>query len=414
MHFWTRATLLRPGTKNRPTINPDPYGLMQRIHAGIILTVLLANGLMGVVLFSALRSFRDGLRKSEAAQKEEIRHVYFQIALIQAQVETASSLLNITVKDPLTQFEARSTKNLPKSYAEIGDEPLGKTYMKMYAKVVDRRQDRNQNAGNPHGISAAIEVQQAIANEILNVSRAIIRTLPSNSVENPNILAFSLYGSNERYTMGAIANSILYKKVYPGWSMRVYHDNSVPLSIVKQLHENGVVLVNMSSSPLLVKTTWRFAVASDKNVSRFCSRDTDSRLSPREKAAVDAWIVSKKKFHVMRDHPSHSRQHAMLAGMWCATGDAIPDMIERLQSRKLRDYFFQDQDFLSEAVWPIARTSVIHHDSFSCEKHENAFPFPLRRVGFEHVGGVFIDGQLRQSDVDVLKAATPPRACLPE
>jgi hypothetical protein len=389
---------------------------MRRIRAGMMLTVLLVNGLMVVVIFSALRSFNDDLRKAEAAQKKEMRNVNMQIALMQALLETASNLLNVTVKDPLSKFKALSTKNLPKAYAAYADidESLQKPYRKMYAKVVDRRQDSNQNAGNPHGIAAAIEAHQAIANEILNASRATIRTLSSDSVVNQNVLAFSLYGSNERYTMGAIANSILYKKVYPGWSMRVYYDNSVPLDVIKHLNANGVVLVNMSSSPLRVKTTWRFAVASDKTVARFCSRDTDSRLSLREKAAVDAWIVSNKKFHVMRDHPSHSREHAMLAGMWCATGDALPDMVERLQSRNLTDYFFQDQDFLSQAVWPIARTSVIHHDSFSCEKHENAFPFPLRRVGFEHVGSVFIHGQLRQSDVDVLNAATPPRACLPK
>lgn len=228
-----------------------------------------------------------------------------------------------------------------------------------------------------------------------------------------HVLAFSLFGSNTRYTVGAIENSKLYRTVYPGWSMRVYHDNSVPSDVIDKLYANGVDLVNMSASPLRAKTTWRFTAASDKTVARFCSRDTDSRLSLREKTAVDAWINSRKKFHVMRDHPSHTRQHMILAGMWCATGDAVPDMIQLLHKRSLRDYYTQDQDFLNEAIWPIAQKSVIHHDSFSCEKHANAHPFPLQRVGYEHVGSVFIDGHLRQSDVDLLKAATPPKACIP-
>lgn len=227
-----------------------------------------------------------------------------------------------------------------------------------------------------------------------------------------HVLAFSLFGSNTRYTVGAIENSKLYRTVYPGWSMRVYHDNSVPSDVIDKLYANGVDLVNMSASPLRAKTTWRFTAASDKTVARFCSRDTDSRLSLREKTAVDAWINSRKKFHVMRDHPSHTRQHMILAGMWCATGDAVPDMIQLLHKRSLRDYYTQDQDFLNEAIWPIAQKSVIHHDSFSCEKHANAHPFPLQRVGYEHVGSVFIDGHLRQSDVDLLKAATPPKACI--
>ena len=39
---------------------------------------------------------------------------------------------------------------------------------------------------------------------------------------------------------------------------------------------------------------------------RYLMRNLDSRLSIREKLAVDEWVSSGKRFHVMRDHPSHS------------------------------------------------------------------------------------------------------------
>ena len=35
------------------------------------------------------------------------------------------------------------------------------------------------------------------------------------------------------------------------------------------------------------------------------SRDTDSRIIPREKEAVNEWLASDRVFHIMRDHPAH-------------------------------------------------------------------------------------------------------------
>ena len=82
--------------------------------------------------------------------------------------------------------------------------------------------------------------------------------------------------------------------------------------------------------------SWRFLPASDSAVQRFCVRDIDSRLSIREKAAVDDWMKLGEKFHVMRDHPSHSK-YAMSGGMWCGTQDAVPDMNKRLENRSMSE-----------------------------------------------------------------------------
>ena len=50
---------------------------------------------------------------------------------------------------------------------------------------------------------------------------------------------------------------------------------------------------------------WRFQVLSDPTVSVFGSRDVDSFLTEREAASVQAWLVSGKQWHVMRDWPFH-------------------------------------------------------------------------------------------------------------
>ena len=59
---------------------------------------------------------------------------------------------------------------------------------------------------------------------------------------------------------------------------------------------------------------WRILPLFDKKVDVFICRDADSRLSYREKAAVDEWLESNKALHIMRDHPK-GHKTIMLAGM---------------------------------------------------------------------------------------------------
>ena len=52
----------------------------------------------------------------------------------------------------------------------------------------------------------------------------------------------------------------------------------------------------------------------DPNVKVWISRDCDSRLSWRERAAVDEWLETDKACHLMRD--SHNHSYTMMAGMF--------------------------------------------------------------------------------------------------
>ncbi len=51
---------------------------------------------------------------------------------------------------------------------------------------------------------------------------------------------------------------------------------------------------------------WRFFPLLDRQVDHYASRDLDSRLNPREAAAVREWLRSETAFHFMRDHPAHA------------------------------------------------------------------------------------------------------------
>ena len=232
-----------------------------------------------------------------------------------------------------------------------------------------------------------------------------------NTRVTENVISYSLYGSNPRYTDGALANAKLYKTIYPGWVMRVYYENTVPEPVLSKLRDANVQLVDMTGLRGLNKMSWRFLPASDSTVQRFCVRDVDSRLSTREKAAVDDWMKSGKKFHVMRDHPSHSKR-AMSGGMWCGTHDAVHDMDQRLMNRHMTQAYLQDMNFLNKVIWPLAKDSVLQHDAFSCDMFGGGVPFPTPRKGWEHVGSVHINDKMREVDVNILKEAGVVERCL--
>ena len=226
------------------------------------------------------------------------------------------------------------------------------------------------------------------------------------------VIAYSLYGSEVRYTRGILANAELGASIFRGWRLRVYHDSSVPTGILSQLLVQQVELVNMTGSPLN-KMTWRFLPAAEKGVERFCSRDADSHLSARERDAVEAWEQSGKLFYVLRDHPSHSN-FPMPGGLWCAAGGAVPDMLELLLEHKESLSYTADMDFLAKVIWPRAQGSLLQHDSFSCITWR-ALPFPTPRKHWEMVGGRFDPslGRVCDQDVALLKNASVPETCLP-
>lgn len=115
------------------------------------------------------------------------------------------------------------------------------------------------------------------------------------------------------------------------------------------------------------------------------SRDLDSPVSKRERAAVDVWLKSNKSFHAMRDHPQHGVP--MLGGMW-----GFRPSLDRKLSRLIHDkihnstsiikyHRHHDQTFLAKEIWPHSKSSIIVHDSFICQNGfgQKTMPFPTQR-----------------------------------
>jgi hypothetical protein len=136
---------------------------------------------------------------------------------------------------------------------------------------------------------------------------------------------------------------------------------------------------------------WRFQINDDPGVLRFLIRDADSRLNLREKAAVDAWVESGRKFHVMRDHRWH--RVPMPGGMWGAVKGAIPDMTALIKASNLAndsaqrsEMYGKDQLFLARFIWPLAKNDCMQHDSRKHNRFPGAVDFPTGRIDGAFVG----------------------------
>ncbi|MPS81794.1 MAG: tetratricopeptide repeat protein [Achromobacter sp.] len=244
--------------------------------------------------------------------------------------------------------------------------------------------------------------QKAMVGAAINRGWTLPKEAPSRWLEGTSkrdVIAFSLWGKEPRYLRGAFDNIEAARALYPTWQVRFYADSSVPAPVLADLKLLGAQVVTKPSGQTLQnKLTWRFEVADDADVARFLVRDVDSVLTPRERAAVDAWIASDRWFHVMRDWWVHAE--LVLAGMWGGVAGVLPSV------RKLRDKYTPglyaaahvDQDFLRDRIWPYLSTSCLVHDRCFAMDGVEAWPTPAP-PGDDHVGiNVFAADQHAQAE----------------
>lgn len=180
------------------------------------------------------------------------------------------------------------------------------------------------------------------------------------------VIAFSLFGRDERYVLGAVNNAVVARYLYAGWTARFYVDESVPEEVRRVLTQNGAQVATVTGLPATdYGLFWRFLVEDDANVGLYIVRDADSVMTMKERSAVAAWLRSGRAFHVMRDHVQHSE--LILAGMWGAHRGNLGPMAPKLQAfvsglAQRANYVHRDQHFLRSEIWPIMRQSVFVND----------------------------------------------------
>ena len=240
------------------------------------------------------------------------------------------------------------------------------------------------------------------------------------------VISMSLWGGKPRYTYGALRNAQLLPVYFPGWTLRFYverphYDDTttyapVPPRILSKLSLMGAELVYVDAERSHVPPMmWRFLIADDMSVDVFIVRDSDCRLNDRDLAVVSDWLRTDYPFHCIRDHPSHAG-YSLLGGLWGGRPRRLRSFVSvpwRDMMMGYRTDYVQDMQFLANAIWPLVQSHAAYcHDSVSCLDWQGAHPFPVARIGTEHLGQVFdAFGNARDEDLQILLEHRPLPQC---
>ena len=200
------------------------------------------------------------------------------------------------------------------------------------------------------------------------------------------VISYSLYGTNPLYVQGALRNVRMVPSIYPGWTPRVYVSQEVGPSDIDRLIAEGAEVIRKERTGLIDGMFWRFLPAGDPTLDAVIVRDTDSRPTLREAAAVEQWLASGKTLHLMRDHPEH--QVVIMGGMWGCRGGAVPDIQALIDRWGVWARKGQDQVFLREVVYPRFEHDLLVHSELYSYGDEFCLPFPIVRPEGEFVGAV--------------------------
>jgi len=197
------------------------------------------------------------------------------------------------------------------------------------------------------------------------------------------IISLSLYDNLPIYSNGAIQNAKLLPSIYGNdWKIRFYIRN-VKTETIDELKRLGAEIVDMNKSDIKNGMMHRFLAVKKNNI--VLIRDCDSIITNREKMMVDQFLNSKKKLHIIRDHPNH-KEHMM--GCSFGFNNSEIDIEKLIYQSDLRHNpaYMVDQIFLAKIIYPIFEGNMLIHDNFNKfyrERNELVIKWPRQ---INHIG----------------------------
>jgi hypothetical protein len=217
------------------------------------------------------------------------------------------------------------------------------------------------------------------------------------------VISYSLYGQQMKFLVGAIKNAQLAQRFFPDFTVRFYVGNSVPTwcRSTLELFPN-VEIIPVDEAENSLARLWRFRAIFDPKVDVVLSRDADARLGIREAMAHQEFLDSPYDFHIIRDHPT-GHGYLISAGMFACKTKNMGFFKTLLDQTTLRDTYMQDQEFLSNAIYPNIMEKSLVHDPY----YNYPAPYPSKKKNIKrkkintvcHIGAA-----LDENDVFVYRA----------
>lgn len=174
------------------------------------------------------------------------------------------------------------------------------------------------------------------------------------------IISISVWGNKASYSVGALKNIQIAQELFPDWICRIFVDGTVPTNYVEKMLEFPNVELAQLDNDNLYGMFWRFYSMFQSEDDIVISRDSDSRLSKREKKCIDEWLESDKKFSIIRDHHRHY-DWPMLGGMWGMKGKLDDGIFSQMERYAQTHSYAVDQVFLKDVVWDLAEKDCMIH-----------------------------------------------------
>jgi hypothetical protein len=219
-----------------------------------------------------------------------------------------------------------------------------------------------------------------------------------------NAFSFCLFGPTSGvYHRGFLENVEIIKNRFPGWVVYVYFGPDTDSNFIAHCQTLPTVRVRFTTTLGFANTIWRFYAIDEPDVEVCFFRDADSRVHWKDRWAINSFMNSNFKTHVIRDHREHTAMIA--AGLWGIRKGVIHS-IRELHEQWTPVFsgnghpsdvtgFGIDQNFLVKCVYPLIRPAMLLHYSNSCLfANERGVEFPFQWSNDLYCGrreGVFID-----------------------
>jgi hypothetical protein len=241
----------------------------------------------------------------------------------------------------------------------------------------------NDNNVSSHPISWSLFFNDNIIKCNMSSYLQIVKSFNINPNKDKKVISFSIYGigqtrDNDRgFYKGIFVNYELAKIIYPGWIVRIYLPYNEPAEFIKNLIKMKDIEIILVDTNMCLRAI-RFLPKDDPLVDVWISRDLDSIVTYREKAAVDDWLTnfSDKELHIMTDNSQH--YWTIAGGMFGVkninniNNNLTDFMLEFSENKSVNDYAVDCT--IAEGFFYKKDNYIQHYGSG--KKLENSKPFP--------------------------------------
>jgi hypothetical protein len=191
------------------------------------------------------------------------------------------------------------------------------------------------------------------------------------------VFSYCLYGADPKYLQGMCINAEIIRNKFPDWLVYIYY-RDLPAAYLSKLSKYSHVRM-IPASYLGANIMFdRFTAIDDPAVSIMIVRDADSRVHERDCWAINEFIKSGLKAHIIRDHPHH--KFHMLGGLWGLKQGVlkfkIRDSFASYEIANKQPKWGRDQEYLKDIIYPLIKNNVLIHGSMKVGAEENLVPFP--------------------------------------